>query len=122
MSEESSKWGPWLPENLSNKKVQSAQPYWFQPANRGASSYADWACEVIDSQPECQASSSTREHASAGGAHAWDQTWKKYSSGWDRLKWSTLTAKNLGRSDHATDREWHASTMRYSEGWAHDVP
>ena len=45
---------------------------------------------------------------------------KNFSSGWDRSKWSTLTAKNLGWSDYETDHEWHASAMRCGEGWAHD--
>ena len=80
MSEKFSRWGPWLPESSSNKQVQSAQPYRFQPANRGASSWADWARKVRDSQPKYQASSSNRGHASAGGAHAWERTWKNYSS------------------------------------------
>ena len=30
--------------------------------------------------------------------------------------------KDLGGSDHDTDREWHARTMRYAEGWALTQP
>ena len=37
-----------------------------------------------------------------------------------QTKWSTPTARNLGASDCGTDREWHARTIRYGEGWAHD--
>ena len=43
-----------------------------------------------------------------------------HSSGWGRSKWSTPTAKNLVGSDYETDRDWHASTMRYGDCWAHD--
>ena len=28
--------------------------------------------------------------------------------------------RNLAGSDFETDRKWHASTMRYGEGWAND--
>ena len=72
------------------------------------------------SQPEYRDYSSNRWHASASGAHAWDESWESHSSEWDRSKWSTPTARNLGGSDHDTDREWHARMMRYGERWAHD--
>ena len=57
--------------------MQAAQPCRIESANRGASSWADWArlvSEVRNSQPEYQAFSSKTWHASAGGAHAWDKT------------------------------------------------
>ena len=41
------------------------------------------------------------------------------SSEWARSsRWSAPTARNLAGSDFETDREWHASAMRYGEGWA----
>ena len=55
MSERPSKWGPWRPENVSSRQVQCAQPYRLQPANRDASSWADWTDEVRNSQPEYRA-------------------------------------------------------------------
>ena len=55
----------------------------------------------------------------AGDGRAWK--YKSYkSSEWDGSKWSTPTAKFLSASDYDTDRDWHARTMRYGEGWAHD--
>ena len=81
MSEKQSGWGPWLPENASSKQVQSAQPYRIQSANRGASSWADWACKVRNSQEEYRVSSSDTWYASAGGTHAWDTNWDSESSG-----------------------------------------
>ena len=36
------------------------------------------------------------------------------------VKQPTPTTRNLSRSDYDTDRDWHARTMRYGEGWAHD--
>ena len=42
-------------------------------------------------------------------------------SGWARSSMrSPPTAKNLAGSDYETDRERHASTMRYGNGWAND--
>ena len=61
------------------------------------------------SQHDYQGYSSTKWHASAGGADAGSKT-----------KWSTPTARNLVGSHDDTDHEWHARTMRYGEGWAHD--
>ena len=106
MSERSSKWGPWLPENVSSQKAQSAQPFRLQPANRGASLWAHWSSEVRASQPEYQTHSSN--------------SWESHSSGWERSKWSTPTARNLVGSDYDTDSEWHVRAMRYGDGWAHD--
>ena len=41
-----------------------------------------------------------------------------------RSRWSTPAARNLVRnlvgSAYDTDRDWHASTMRYGDSWAHD--
>ena len=112
-------WGPWPPNSVSGKQVQSTQQYDVQSANRGSNPWADWAREVRNSQPEYRVSSSSTWHASAGGAHAWGQKWDSQSSGWARSSmWSAPTAKNLAGSDYETDREGHASTMRYGDGWA----
>ena len=51
---------------MSSKQAQSAQPNRIQSANRGTSSWADWASEVRNSQPEYRALNSNRRHASAG--------------------------------------------------------
>ena len=83
MSERTTKWGPWSPESANSRPVQH-QPCRLQSANRGSDSWADWAREVRNSQPEYRTSSSSTWHASAGGAHAWERKWDTQSSDWAR--------------------------------------
>ena len=42
-SERTPNWGSWPPESVSSRQAQSTQPYSIQSANRGPSSWADWA-------------------------------------------------------------------------------
>ena len=110
--------GPCPPPEVSSKHVQSAQPYQLQQANRGEGKWSEWAREVRQSQPEYWDHGSNKRRASAGDARAWKC--KDYeSSEWDGSKWSTPTAKDLSGSDYDTDRDRHARTMRYGDGWVH---
>ena len=44
LSEKPTRWGPWPPENVSSKQMQSAQPYQMQSATKSTSS---WATAVL---------------------------------------------------------------------------
>ena len=120
MSERANQWGPWSSHESGNKSVQPAQPYRLQQANRSEGKWSKWASDVRQSQPEKRDYCSSKWHSSAGDERAWKH--KSFdSSEWDGSKWSAPTSRNLSGSGCDTDRYWHAQTMRYGEGWAHDL-
>ena len=101
------------------KSVQPAQPYRLQQAYRSEGQWSKWASDIRRSQPDKWDSRSSNWHSSAGDERAWK--YKSYeSTSWDGSKWSAPTSRNLDGPDYDTDRDWHAWTMRYGEGWAHD--
>ena len=115
VSEEATELGPWPPPDLGSKRVQPAQPYRPQKANRGEGKWSEWARDVRQSQPESWDYKSPTWRLSAGDDRAWGCKYSR-SSEWDESKRPIPTAKYLGGSDCDTEREWHARTMRYGEG------